>query len=955
VTRSESPFLVGIDLGTTNSAVAFVDTRRSGRLQLFRIPQLTEAGLVESYPVLPSFLFFPEAHELESGALSTPWAPRPDAIVGVLARERGALAPARQVSSAKSWLAHPAVDRRAAILPWGESAGPRISPVEASARYLTHIRDSWNATIASSDAACRLERQTVVLTLPASFDEEARELTVEAARDAQFTNLTLIEEPIAAFYAWMAAPHRPGRGRERLEDGQVALVCDVGGGTSDFSLIRVSTGACKSDKGVSFERIAIGDHLLLGCDNVDLALATLAEQRLAESRPGLKLAITQRSALRRLCSAAKERLLGDEPPDRLTVTLLGAGHRVVGAAMTTDISRADVERIIDDFLPVATGGEIATPRDRRAGLRELGLPFESDPAITRHLAGFLTRSSPAASANVATVGDRGMVRPDVVLFNGGFFRPTIARERVVQALGGWFGAPPRVLTTGSLDAAVALGAAVYGRLRAGVGPSLSFVKAGSGHAYYIGLGAPAAAHTTPAVCVLARGTDEGTDTRIDHPFTVITNQPVSFALYSSTIRSDLVGYLVTLALDDHIREHAPLVTVLRYGRKSRQIELPVTLSVAFTEVGTLELWCESKASLHRWRLQFQLRGAADEGIATDDGDDADATASTTMSAADVVISEDAIAEGEGAIRAVFESTASEVTPEALVAHLEQVLGFGKTTWPLPVIRRVADVLLAVAADRRKSAALEARWLNLFGFCLRPGFGAAKDPWRISGARTVYAAGLAFPGAVQNRAEWLVLWERVAGGFSVGQQRELAQRVIGDLGLGGKKGRRLNPQEERESWRLAASLERLDLTMRIKIGDELVRRVRRAPTDASLLWALGRVGARTPFYGPLSSVVLPQDASRWLDALLHVKITSPDLIMAIVQIAGVTGDSLRDLDERERERAGARLREAAAGDEALRALEHPVMRSTVDASRVFGEPLPSGLRLAVEQDEEPASP
>jgi hypothetical protein len=445
--------------------------------------------------------------------------------------------------------------------------------------------------------------------------------------------------------------------------------------------------------------------------------------------------------------------------------------------------------------------------------------------------------------------------------------------------------------------------------------------------------------------VLARGTDEGTNARIDHPFTVMTNRPVSFALYSSPIRSDRAGDLVTLALDDHVREHAPLVTVLRYGRKSRQVELPVTLSVALTEVGTLELWCESKASDHRWRLQFQLRGAIDDAIATDDGDDADATASTNTSAVDAVISEDAIAEGERTIRAVFENTASEVTAETLVAHLEQGLGFGKSAWPLPVIRRFADVLLAVAAERRKSAALEARWLNLFGFCLRPGFGAAKDPWRISEARMVYAAGLAFSGAVQNRAEWLVLWQRVGGGFSAGQQRELAHRVIGDLGLSGKKAPRLNPQEERESWRLIASLERLDVAMRTKIGDELVRRVRRAATDASLLWAIGRVGARTPLYGPLSSVVPPQDAVRWLDALVSVKITSPDLIAAIVQLAGVTGDSLRDLDERERQRAVARLRDAGTGDEVLRALEQPVMRSAIDANRVFGEPLPSGLRLA----------
>jgi hypothetical protein len=630
------------------------------------------------------------------------------------------------------------------------------------------------------------------------------------------------------------------------------------------------------------------------------------------------------------------------------VTLLGAGHRVVGAAMTTDLSRADAERTIDQFLPISAAGEIAARRDRRAGLRELGLPFESDPAITRHLAGFLARSAAAAPDSVATVGGRSMIQPDVVLFNGGFFRPTVARERVVQALGAWFGTPPRVLTTGSLDAAVAIGAAVYGRLRARVGPSLSLVKAGSGHAYYIGLRGPDANHSTPAVCVLARGTDEGTDARIDHPFTVMTNRPVSFALYSSTIRTDRTGDLVTLAPEDHIREHAPLVTVLRYGRRSRQVELPVTMSVAFTELGTLELWCESQATGHRWRLQFQLRGADDDDVMADnDGEEAEATASSLPSA-DAVVSEEAVAQGEQLIRRVFESASSDVTAETLVAHLELVLGFGKTAWPLAVIRRFADVLLAVASDRRKTEALEARWLNLFGFCLRPGFGAAKDPWRISEARTFYKAGLMFPRAVQNRVEWLVMWERVAGGFSTGQQGELAQRVMADLGLGGKKAARLNPQEERESWRLAASLERLDVATRTRIGDELMRRVRRSTTDASLLWAIGRVGARTPFYGPLSSVVLPRDAARWVDVLLSVKITSADLMAAIVQVAGVTGDVLRDLDEPERQRAAARLRDAGAGDAALRALHEPVRRSAVEVSHLYGEPLPSGLRLAAEQ-------
>jgi hypothetical protein len=967
---SGSPFLIGIDLGTTNSAVAFVDTRgRSARVRVFPIPQLTEPSLVETRPVLPSFLYFVEPNEIEAGTAALPWNARPDAIAGVLARERGAVVPSRQVASAKSWLAHPGVDRRGALLPWGVESGPRISPVEASAHYLAHIRDAWNATVAREYEELRLERQRIVLTVPASFDEEARELTVEAARQAQFANFTLLEEPIAAFYAWAAEARRSGgAGGAALmaASDRVALVCDVGGGTTDFSLIRV-----RVDRGApAFERIAIGDHLLLGGDNVDLALAALLEQRMTQSRPELRLAITQRSSLRRLCSAAKERMLGEAPPDRVPITVLGAGRAVIGASMTVDLTGDDVQRTIEEFLPVTAAGDIAAARDRRAGLRELGLPFESDPAITRHLAGFLRQAAtiaadlirspaPATAAGPAAT----MVRPDLVLFNGGFFTPAAARARVVQALAAWFGEAPEVLTTENLEAAVAVGAATYARLRAGFGPSMSLVKAGSGRAYYIGLRAPRTDEATPAVCVLARGTDEGTETRFEHPFTVIANRPVSFSLYSSIVRSDRAGDLVSLSPGDDVREHAPLVTVLRYGRKSRQVELPVRLMIAYTELGTLELWCESQVSEHRWRLQFELRGREAEetlteaaawrsgpaatrwtvaggdeaaGATPDEDDDVDVAA--------VVVPDEAIEEGERAIRAVFEKSGGDVSAENLVAHLEQVAGYAKTAWPLPVIRRFADVLIAVAAGRRASASLEARWLNLFGFCFRPGFGAAKDPWRIGEARTIYVAGLAFPNAIQNRVEWLVLWERVGGGFSAGQQRELAQRVMGELGLLGRKAVRLNPQIERESWRLLASLERLDVPTRVKIGDELLSRVRRDARSAGLLWAIGRLGARAPLYGPLSSVVPPSDAARWLDALGLIKLTTPDLAGAMVQIGGRTGDSMRDLDESLIARARDRLQAAGISAEALRPFDTVVPSSIADANRVFGEPLPDGLRL-----------
>jgi hypothetical protein len=975
----DSPFLVGIDLGTTNCAVAAVDTRaRRPRVTLFPIPQLTEPSVVAPRALLPSFLYFCEPHEIESGAVALPWNATPDPIAGVLARERGALAPARQVASAKSWLAHPGVDRRAAILPWGASSSPQISPVDASARYLMHIRDAWNATIAAGDDHLRLERQRIVLTVPASFDEEARELTVEAARASQLAHLTLLEEPIAAFYAWLAEHHKR-RASRPLENDRVALVCDVGGGTTDFSLIRVGPGSIAASGAAAaptFERISIGDHLLLGGDNVDLALATLVERRIAESRPDVRLAITQRAALRRLCSAAKERLLGDAAsgtpaPDRVPITILGAGRTVIGAAMTTDLTREDVEATLDEFLPVTPPGDIAVARDRRAGLRELGLPYETDPAITRHLAAFLARAAAGtARATADPLGDtvgprvvdvagRRMIRPDLVLFNGGFFTPAAARDRVVHALAAWFGDAPSVLTTSNLESAVAVGAATYARLRAGVGPAMPMVKAGSGRAYYVGLRATSSTtgsdEATAAVCVISRGTEEGTEIRLEHPFTVATNRPISFSLYSSTIRSDRAGDIVSLqpgdpsagsgssratSRDDEAREHAPLVTVLRYGRKSREVELPVRLSVAFTEVGILELWCESQVSNHRWRLHFQVR---------DEGDDEQDDDGPPALPADAVVPDELMTAAERAIASVFNAVDEAITAETLVAHVEQTIGFGKAAWPLAVMRRFTDVLIGVAARRRTSASLEARWLNLFGFCFRPGFGAAKDPWRTGEARKIYAAGLAFPGAIQNRVEWLVLWQRVAGGFSTGQQRELAQRVMGELGLGAKKAARSNPQIERESWRLLASLERLDAPARAKIGDELVRRVRRDAGNASLLWAIGRLGARAPLYGPLSSIVPPQDAGPWLDALLSIKLISPALAAAIVQIAARVGDPLRDLDEERLARARARLCESGIGGDALRPLEEVVATSTFDANRVFGEPLPHGLRLDVSPD------
>ena len=927
---NDSRYVIGIDLGTTNSAVAYAERRSGGdplapALRVFDVPQLVAPGDVQPRHVLPSFLYLADAHERASGTLAPEWDSGGDPV-GAFARDHGALLPSRQVASAKSWLAYGGVDRTAPILPFGHDAGERaVSPVEASARYLAHMRDAWNATHARGDAALQFENQRIVLTVPASFDEEARELTIAAATQGGLVHLTVIEEPLAALYAWIASNRRALTAY--LSDGEHMLVCDVGGGTTDFSLIRVGL---EGDE-LAFERVAIGEHLLLGGDNLDLAVAALVEERL-----GSRLSLAQRLGLRRQCTAAKERLLTDASLDHVVLTILGSGRSVVGGAQSAEVTREDVLRLLGDgFLPITAYDE-SPRRDRRPGaLRELGLPYETDPAVTRHLARFLSRAARGGHAG----SEDPAPHPTAILFNGGFFTPAVARERIVQAMTGWTGTAPRVLPVDRPEAAVALGAAYYGHLR-GLPDALRhvLVRAGSPRSYYLGVqGASTESVAITAVAVLPRGAQEGTQVDLaGRVFTVLTNRAVSFTLYSSLVRSDPAGDPVTLDVaSDDLHRHAPLVSVLRYGKRSRQGEIPVHLSVRFTELGTLELWLQSAETEHRWRLQFQLRGPAP----MDHGEAAGVTGRD-----EVLVPDAAIARAEGLLDDVFAGADPHASPETVVAQIESLVGYGKGAWPVVLLRRLADRLLRMPDARRRGHRFEARWLNLAGFCLRPGFGAAADEWRIGEMRKVYASGLAFPKDVQCQVEWLILWQRVAGGFSAGQQRELALRVMGPLGVGGRKPPRMNPQIERESWRLLASLERLDRETRVRLGDELLARVRKDPRNGSLLWALGRLGARRPFYGPLDRTVPPVAAERWLDAMIPWPVVVPDALGAIAQIATRVDDAALDIGERHRVAVVDLLTTSGAPPDLIDAVQHAREREQGDAVRYFGETLPAGLRV-----------
>ena len=562
MTPANTRMKVGIDLGTTNSALAWIDPAEAEDtsfppIHIFDIPQLVAPNRIEPRRTLPSFLLLEEGQP-----------------VGTYAREQGAIVPTRLVHSAKSWLSNSDVDRTAKILPWDAGEGGRVlSPVEVSARFLSAIREAWDA----SSRFGPLADQDVVLTVPASFDEEARELTVKAANDAGLPRLTLIEEPAAAFYSWIA--NNFTRSRKLLFDGQIVLVCDVGGGTSDFSLIKVARDGDKID----FTRTAVGKHLLLGGDNLDLTLAWLAESKI-----GKQLSVRQRSGLRRQCSAAKETLLCDPKHESVEISVLGGGSSLIGGTMKTEITRAEaLELTLEGFLPLTPRGE-KPKEEKRSLFRELGLPYVSDPAISRHLSVFLESA--------------GQV-PDAILFNGGFFIPEICRTRVADVLENWYGKRPEIFENRDLDLAVASGAAYYSYVRS-TGSGV-LVRGGLPRAYYVGLA------DSTAVCLVPRGAEEGDSVEVDREdLQLVANKPVAFRLISSLTRTDdKPGEVVQFSEGEELHQHAPLEAVIRFGKGGERL-VPVKLGARLTETGTLETWCDSKISENRWRLQFQLRKSA---------------------------------------------------------------------------------------------------------------------------------------------------------------------------------------------------------------------------------------------------------------------------------------------------------------------------------------------------------
>ena len=978
-------FVVGIDLGTSNSALAYADleeVKAEGRplIRELEVPQLVGPGDVQLRRLLPSSLYQVAGFEVTAEQTALPWHQEPEAgakprpVVGEGAKRLGAKTPVRLVESAKSWLCHGGVNRTANILPWHAPDGvPKLSPVDAAAAFLGHLRDAWNHQMGPADPSRRLEAQEVVVTVPASFDEFARRLTLEAAKKAGLGEVTLLEEPLAAFYAFVARTGGTAQSTG-LSGGEQVLIADVGGGTSDFTLVEVR--APKSPGAVlDFERTAVGDHLLLGGDNMDLGLAHTLEGELAK---GKKLDAESWAQLKLECRLAKEALFEHPDRDAIPIVVTGRGTKLIGGAMRAQLDRATLERVVvDGYFPALQEGEAARPQRARhgAGFSEYGLPYAADPAVTRHLAAFLLRH--------AREGEP-FARVDAILFNGGALKPASIRDRVSGVIGAWMRETaggelrdprPLIYDEGhdALELAVARGAAYFGLVRQGRGGR---VGGGSPRADVLGVGleegradpradaradARAERGTVRVVCIAPRGMQDGQRVEVpDQEFNLVTNRPVEFPIFSTTSpRHDPVGAVIEVA-EEELMKLPPLQTVVRFGKQKAGTRVPVRLQARRTELGTLELSCFSRMSGARFVLEFDLRAS--------EGDGAEAPVTGASAAAEAPfggagvrpppetgdVEPARLEAAKGRLEAPFALEPPRADPDLLMKGLEQDLGMGRDAFPLPVLRSLAEHLLELMERRALSPELEARWINITGFCLRPGMGVPMDDWRVRQLWKIHAQGVLFPSHAPAELNWWILWRRVAGGLARGHQEELAARVFPMIipalaKRAKKKPPRTSSQEAAEMWRAAASLERISSRSRAQLGDALLLLLEEGKAPKGALWCLGRIAARKLLYGPREATVRPETAAAWAKRFIALKRPpkDEDPLACLVSLGRLTGDRQLDLPEEDRKALAGHLVGRGAQDAAVRPLLEIVQVDVAAQGAAFGEGLPVGLTLATD--------
>jgi len=978
-----SRYVVGIDLGTTNCAVAFMDSHaHDPTIEIFRVEQMVDIQTSQRSDTLPSFCY--ELTEGE-GSLIDPRFQFVDeqhkSVVGVFARQRGMQLPGRCVVSAKSWLCHALVDRTSALLPWSGDEGVQlISPVQASRRYLEHIRRMWDREHPGEPLA----QQDVIVTLPASFDEVARQLTIQATKDAGLGNVILIEEPQAAFYAWLQ--RNQDTWQKIMHAGQTILVCDIGGGTTDFTLIRVVETShpspdkirAGSDNPVSvsdadqaqsdlsrsvsdslqatygLHRVAVGEHLMLGGDNLDLALARSLEQRLLAEMPGQdRLKPRVWDALKAQCRVAKETLLGPTPPAKYVLSLPGTGTKLIENTRSIPVEYEWARALlVDGFFGQVDIQE--RPDDNVEGFQEFGLPFAAEPNVNKHLAAFLWehRWAGRADNDRARWSELQAARPDWILFNGGVLESNQIRNAIVDQVAAWFqyagsepsGAAwrPGVLEGNRLDLAVAQGAAYFGLVRRGKGVR---IDARLARAYYL-----LVEEVPPrAMCIMPANAMPLDRYRMDeHPFDLMVGQPVQFPLLqSSTNLIHKPGEVVPVDLQS-MTAMPPIRTVLEMGNRKFQNTVPVVLEAELSEIGTLAIRLslassEATASVS-WKLEFDVRGVASMEHLGDQ----------SISSAMMETSQSSwVATALEAMESVF-GDSSSLAPKNGLAYISDRMGQSRREWSPVLLREMWRFLLDHPQYRARSAEHEARWINMLGWCLRPGFGVAADDWRVHSTwRQVHNKLL--HRTASNASETIVLWRRIAGGFTQGQQRALFQdcwpRVRAAI-AGGSQGQASSPNVTIELLRLIGSLEWLTLDEKVTVSEQAFQSLSRKKLEllhGPLLWTIGRIGSRVPIYATLQQVVSSTRIQNLLERMLGMDeaFASRHLAMyslCMMQLSRRTGDRYRDIPGSLRNRVVQHLQKLGSPALHVELVAEGGKLDEENAESIVGEVLPLGFRL-----------
>ncbi len=927
-------FLVGIDLGTTNTVVAFceiTDDLQQSKVSLFDIDQLIGPGEVVRKPLLPSFRYHPAEGQISPNDLTLPWDNQPvegdikHLIVGEWARELGAKVEGRQVSSAKSWLSHQAVDRNSDILPWaGASDVDKVSPVIASASYLNHIRQAWNYRNPSN----KLEDQEVVVTVPASFDEAARKLTLEAAQLAGLHKIVLLEEPQAVCYDWYARHQQTAA--DELKDLPLILVCDVGGGTTDLSLIEAKFNQDE----LALDRIGVGEHLMLGGDNLDLALAHLAESRFSQSK---KLNAASLTKLIQQTRKAKEQLLSSGAPDEVKITMLGSGSKLLGGTKSIGLTKQEVHQIaLDGFFPLSDFSQ--TPDKRRSAVVEFGLPYVADPAVSKHVAEFLGLHQ---QVSYAALGQEDTSKPAIpvgILLNGGVFNSDLVTQRVTQLLGNWRGAPVTVLDNPHPDWSVALGAVAFGKARRG-----AQLKIGGGAARSYFLHLQEKNKMGKALCLLAKGTEEGHEIRLSgRRFSLTLGEPVRFNLLTSThdtLTNDAqIQNGVIVDVDPDIFAPLPpyISTLEGEGAElqaNQKERVEVQLACQLTEVGTLKMECVSvDDDAKRWALEFEVRNQKAE-----------------QSEEEVLSPR--LAECKALITRIYsgnKKSADSKEIKTLAKDLEKKLG-KRDEWDFATLRHLFDAFAQGRKRRRRSERHEKNWLRLAGFSLRPGFGDATDSWRIEQVWGLYQQNIQFKNH-QGWTDWWVFWRRIAGGLNQEQQETILADIAKYLHPGAMK----NPQSVKAAQemgyesmvRLAASLEHLEVEDKVLLSSWLLNKALNSNQfEQAHWWALGRLASRTPLYGSQHNVIPREQAEQWLPKLLDKNWQKePMIAFAAVMICRKTGDRLFDISDEFRVQVLEKLKQSKVSPSWITLVEEVSELSESESKRVFGDALPSGLTL-----------